>query len=316
MNASLASRSDLAHGTTGRVYLVGAGPGDPDLLTLRAARILAQADALVYDNLVSDGVLALANPAAQRIYAGKRRNEHTLRQEQINTLLVQLAREGRQVVRLKGGDPFIFGRGGEEMQKLAEAGIPFEVVPGVTAASGVACYAGIPLTHRDHAQSCLFVTGHLKNVQGAEAPPDAAPHAPQDGALGSAHGSARGPTQPDLDWAALARPQQTVVIYMGLSALPAICRKLIEHGAPPSRPIAAVQHATLATQRVITGTLADLPTRHGVQELRSPSLLIVGDVVTLHGTLDWFDPRSGAAMRLTHDDAQSQTPSPLPGVPS
>ncbi|EYC51906.1 uroporphyrin-III methyltransferase [Hylemonella gracilis str. Niagara R] len=273
----------------GRVYLVGAGPGDPELLTLRAARILAQADALVYDNLVSDGVLALANPAAQRIYAGKRRNEHTLRQEQINTLLVQLAREGRQVVRLKGGDPFIFGRGGEEMQKLAESGVPFEVVPGITAASGVACYAGIPLTHRDHAQSCLFVTGHLKNVQGAA---DAA----SDGA--------RGLSQLDLDWAALARPQQTVVIYMGLSALPAICRTLIEHGAPPTRPIAAVQHATLATQRVITGTLADLPTQPGVQDLRSPSLLIVGDVVTLHGALDWFDPRSGAAMRLTHDDLQ------------
>ncbi|MFO6421416.1 uroporphyrinogen-III C-methyltransferase [Hylemonella sp. W303a] len=305
MNTSLASLSDRANSkgridsTTGRVYLVGAGPGDPDLLTLRAARILAQADALVYDNLVSDGVLALANPAAQRIYAGKRRNEHTLRQEQINTLLVQLAREGRQVVRLKGGDPFIFGRGGEEMQKLAEAGVAFEVVPGVTAASGVACYAGIPLTHRDHAQSCLFVTGHLKNVQGGgESPPD----------------GSRGLTQPDLDWAALARPQQTVVIYMGLSALPAICRKLIEHGAPPTRPIAAVQHATLATQRVITGTLADLPTQPGVQELRSPSLLIVGDVVTLHGSLDWFDPSTGAAMRLTHDDGQPLKPLPSSGV--
>jgi uroporphyrin-III C-methyltransferase len=272
----------------GRVYLVGAGPGDPELLTLRAARILARADALVYDNLVSDGVLALANPAAQRIYAGKRRNEHTLRQEQINTLLVQLAREGRQVVRLKGGDPFIFGRGGEEMQKLAEAGVPFEVVPGITAASGVACYAGIPLTHRDHAQSCLFVTGHLKDVQGV---------------AGQSKIVSGEEPQPDLDWAALARPQQTVVIYMGLSALTAICRKLIEHGAPPTRPIAAVQHATLATQRVITGTLADLPTQPGVQDLRSPSLLIVGDVVTLRGTLDWFDPQSGTATRLTHDEA-------------
>lgn len=298
MNMRTPTAGDRAEG---RVYLVGAGPGDPELLTLRAARILGQADTLVYDNLVSDGVLALANPSAQRIYAGKRRNEHTLRQEQINTLLVQLAREGKQVVRLKGGDPFIFGRGGEEMQKLAEAGVPFEIVPGITAASGVACYAGIPLTHRDHAQSCLFVTGHLKNVQSnADATSD----------------GARGPTQPDLDWAALARPHQTVVIYMGLSALPAICRKLIEHGAPPTRPIAAVQHATLATQRVITGTLADLPTRPGVQELRSPSLLIVGDVVTLHGALDWFDPRSGAAMRLTHDDAQLQTPLPPPGVPT
>lgn len=298
MNPPLQSRPDRAEG---RVYLIGAGPGDPELLTLRAARILAQADALVYDNLVSDGVLALANPAAQRIYAGKRRNEHTLRQEQINTLLVQLAREGRQVVRLKGGDPFIFGRGGEEMQKLAEAGVPFEVVPGITAASGVACYAGIPLTHRDHAQSCLFVTGHLKNVQGAA-----------DAASDGAHTA----TQPDLDWTALVRPQQTVVIYMGLSALPAICRKLIEHGAPPTRPIAAVQHATLATQRVITGTLADLPTQPGVQDLRSPSLLIVGDVVTLHGALDWFDPGAGAAMRLTHDDLHPPPALTHPGAPS
>jgi len=287
MNTGTKPRSDRVEG---RVYLVGAGPGDPELLTLRAARILGQADALVYDNLVSDGVLALANPAAQRIYAGKRRNEHTLRQEQINTLLVQLAREGRQVVRLKGGDPFIFGRGGEEMQKLAEAGVPFEVVPGITAASGVACYAGIPLTHRDHAQSCLFVTGHLKDVQGVAGP--------------SKNISGEEP-QPDLDWAALARPQQTVVIYMGLSALTAICRKLIEHGAPSTRPIAAVQHATLATQRVITGTLADLPTQPGVQDLRSPSLLIVGDVVTLHGALDWFDPQSGTATRLTHDEVAS-----------
>lgn len=267
---------------TGRVYLVGAGPGDPELLTLRAARLLALADVLVYDNLVSDGVLALANPAAQRIYAGKRRNEHTLRQEQINALLVQLAQEGKQVVRLKGGDPFIFGRGGEEMQKLAEHGVPFEVVPGITAASGVACYAGIPLTHRNHAQSCLFVTGHLK-----------------DG-------------NPELDWAALVRPQQTVVIYMGLNGLREICRQLIAHGAPAARPIAIVQHGTLATQRVLTGTLADLPARVEGSGFSSPSLLIVGDVVQLHGTLDWFDTHRGAQTRLTHDEAAQLPPLPTP----
>ncbi len=272
--------------STGRVYLVGAGPGDPELLTLRAVRLLARADVLVYDNLVSDGVLAVANPAAQRIYAGKRRNEHTLRQEQINALLVQLAREGKQVVRLKGGGPFIFGRGGEEMQKLGEQGIPFEVVPGITAASGVACYAGIPLTHRDHAQSCLFVTGHLK-----------------DG-------------NPELEWASLVRPQQTVVIYMGLSALPEICRQLIAHGAPASRPIAIVQHGTLASQRVLTGTLADLPGKVAGSGFTSPSLLIVGDVVLLHGTLDWFDPHTGAPVRLTHDDAVQLPPLPYPGVSS
>jgi uroporphyrin-III C-methyltransferase len=268
---------------TGRVYLVGAGPGDPELLTLRAARLLASADVLVYDNLVSDGVLALANPKAERIYAGKRRNEHTLRQEQINALLVQLAQAGKQVVRLKGGDPFIFGRGGEEMQKLTEQSVPFEVVPGITAASGVACYAGIPLTHRDHAQSCLFVTGHLK-----------------DG-------------NPELEWAALVRAQQTVVIYMGLSALPEICKQLIAHGAPPARPIALVQHGTLATQRVLTGTLSTLPDLVAGSGFSSPSLLIVGDVVQLHGTLDWFDTHQGAQTRLTHDEAAQLPPLPISG---
>jgi uroporphyrin-III C-methyltransferase len=268
---------------TGHVYLVGAGPGDPDLLTLRAARILAQADALVYDNLVSDGVLALANPQAQRIFAGKRRNEHTLRQEQINALLVQLAQEGKRVVRLKGGDPFIFGRGGEEMQKLREHNITFEVVPGITAASGVSCYAGIPLTHRDHAQSCLFVTGHLK-----------------DGS-------------PELDWSALTRPHQTVVIYMGLSALAPICASLIAHGAPSDRPIAIVQHGTLATQRVITGTLSNLPGKVQGQPLLSPSLIIVGDVVSLHSDLDWFDPITGAPAHLTHDQAAQLPPLPTSG---
>lgn len=268
----------------GRVYLVGAGPGDPDLLTLRAARLLASADVLVYDNLVSDGVLALAHPKAERIYAGKRRQEHTLRQEQINALLVQLAQQGKQVVRLKGGDPFIFGRGGEEMQKLGEHGVPFEVVPGITAASGVACYAGIPLTHRDHAQSCLFVTGHLK-----------------DG-------------NPELDWAALVRPQQTVVIYMGLSGLPEICRQLVAHGAPATRPIALVQHGTLSTQRVLTGTLANLPGKAVGSGFTSPSLLIVGDVVRLRGTLDWFDTQTGAQTRLTHDEAAQLPPLPTSGA--
>jgi uroporphyrin-III C-methyltransferase/precorrin-2 dehydrogenase/sirohydrochlorin ferrochelatase len=269
---------------SGRVYLVGAGPGDPELLTLKAVRLLERADAIVYDNLVSSGVLEFARPDAQRIYAGKRRNEHTLRQEQINALLVQLAQQGKQVVRLKGGDPFIFGRGGEEMQKLGEQGVPFEVVPGVTAASGVACYAGIPLTHRDHAQSCLFVTGHLK-----------------DG-------------NPELEWPMLVRPQQTVVIYMGLSALPEICRQLIAHGAPATRPIALVQHGTLATQRVLTGTLADLPAKAAGSGYTSPSLLIVGDVVRLHGTLDWFDTGTGARARLTHDEAAQLPPLPLSGA--
>jgi len=181
-----------------KVYLVGAGPGDPELLTLRAVRLLERADVVVYDHLVSSGVLDFVAADAQRIYAGKRRNEHTLRQSQINALLVQLAQEGRQVVRLKGGDPFIFGRGGEELQALAQHGVAFEVVPGITAASGVACYAGIPLTHRDFAQRCIFVTGHLKD------------------------GTA------DLDWPSLTRTDQTIVIYMGLSGLADICSKLVE----------------------------------------------------------------------------------------
>jgi len=255
------SASQLNPSVAGRVFLVGAGPGDPELLTLRALRLLQQADAVVYDNLISQGVLDFAPESAQRIYAGKRRNEHTMRQEQINALLVKLAREGKRVVRLKGGDPFIFGRGGEEMQELAAQGIDFEVVPGVTAACGVASFSGIPLTHRDYAQVALFVTGHLKDGSCAE-----------------------------LDWQALVRPSQTVVIYMGLNALPDICQQLIVHGAPPSRPIALVQHGTLSTQRVLTGTLQDLPAKARSSGFTSPSLIIVGDVVKLHGTLAWFDP--------------------------
>lgn len=244
----------------GCVYLVGAGPGDPELLTLRAVRLLQRTDVVVYDHLVSSAVLDFVSPNAERIYAGKRRNEHTMRQEEINALLVKLAREGRQVVRLKGGDPFIFGRGGEELQALAAHGIAFEVVPGVTAASGVSSYAGIPLTHRDYAQSCLFVTGHLKD------------------------GTA------DLDWPSLVRPRQTVVIYMGLGGLPEICRQMMRHGAAPTLPIAVIQDGTITTQKVVTGTLADMPELVAEQGLKSPCLTIIGEVVRLHETLAWFHP--------------------------
>jgi uroporphyrin-III C-methyltransferase len=249
-----------SHTGPGRVYLIGAGPGDPELLTLRAVRLLRQADVIVYDNLVSPAVLEFVPPSAERIYAGKRRNEHTLRQEQINALLVKLAQQGKQVVRLKGGDPFIFGRGGEELQTLAAHGIAFEVVPGVTAASGVSSYAGIPLTHRDYAQSCLFVTGHLKN------------------------GTA------DLDWPGLVRLHQTVVIYMGLGGLPEICKQMMLHGASPDLPIAVVQDGSISTQRVVTGTLADMPERVRQAGLKSPCLTIIGDVVKLHDSLAWFKP--------------------------
>jgi uroporphyrin-III C-methyltransferase/precorrin-2 dehydrogenase/sirohydrochlorin ferrochelatase len=242
----------------GVVYLVGTGPGDPELLTVRAARLLAEADVVLYDNLVSSAVLALLPPAAERIYVGKRRSNHGLGQEDLNRRLVELARQGRRVLRLKGGDPFIFGRGGEEMVHLAQAGVPFEIVPGITAATGVAAWAGIPLTQRGIAQSVTFVTGHL-----------------QDGSM-------------DLDWAMLARPAQTVVVYMGLLGLAQICDRLIEHGRAPSTPAAMVQQGTLPTQRVVVATLASLPAAVAAAGLHAPTLIIVGEVVALR------PPESGA----------------------
>ncbi|MDD5471675.1 MAG: uroporphyrinogen-III C-methyltransferase, partial [Sideroxydans sp.] len=199
---------------------------------------------------------------AERVYVGKRRADHALPQEEINLLLVRLAKEGKRVLRLKGGDPFIFGRGGEEIETLAAEGIPFQVVPGITAAAGVASYAGIPLTHRDHAQSCLFVTGHLK-----------------DGSM-------------NLDWEQLARPRQTVVVYMGLHGLDILCAKLIEHGMPDTTPIAIVQHGTQPTQRVFTGTLTTLPAIAEREKPVAPTLIIVGGVVTLREKLAWFHPES------------------------
>ncbi len=243
---------------TGMVYLIGAGPGDPELLTLRAAKLLAKADAVVCDHLVGDGILDLVSTAAERIYVGKQKNRHTVPQEGINALLVRLAKQGKQVVRLKGGDPFIFGRGGEEAEVLVAEGIRFEVVPGITAASGVTCYAGIPLTHRDYAQSCTFTTGHLK-----------------DGSL-------------NLNWENLAHARQTVVIYMGLGALPEISRQLIAHGRAADIPAAVVEQGTTCRQRVVTGTLATIPDLVAAKGMESPCLIIVGEVVALRDKLQWF----------------------------
>ncbi|WAR45785.1 siroheme synthase CysG [Methylomonas rapida] len=246
----------------GEVYLIGAGPGDPDLLTFRALRLMQQADVVVYDRLVSPEILEMARRDAEKIYVGKQRSNHSLPQESINELLAKLALAGKRVARLKGGDPFIFGRGGEEIETLMQQGIPFQVVPGITAAAGCASYAGIPLTHRDHAQSCTFVTGHLK-----------------DGSI-------------NLNWKQLAAPNQTIVIYMGLVGLQNICQALIENGCPPDHPIALVQQGTTPQQRVFTGTLRDMPQRVENEDIKPPTLIIVGTVVSLHEKLNWFQTQS------------------------
>ena len=244
----------------GEVYLVGAGPGDPDLLTFRALRLLQQADVIVYDRLVSEEILDLARRDADLVYVGKERDKHTLPQEDINKMLARVAKKGKRVLRLKGGDPFIFGRGGEEIETLMEEGVPFQIVPGITAAAGAASYGGIPITHRDYAQSALFVTGHLK-----------------DGTM-------------NLNWDAMVQPNQTVVVYMGLLGAKILCEQLIKHGKSPSTPIALVQQATTNNQKVFIGTLESMPQIIDANTIKPPTLIIVGEVVQLHDKLAWYSP--------------------------
>ncbi|MBK6742141.1 MAG: uroporphyrinogen-III C-methyltransferase [Hydrogenophilales bacterium] len=248
----------------GEVYLVGAGPGNPDLLTFRALRLMQQADVVVYDRLVSPAILDMCRRDADRFYVGKERDNHAVPQDEINMVLVRLAKEGKRVLRLKGGDPFIFGRGGEEIETLREHDVPFQVVPAVTAAAGVASYAGIPLTHRDHAQALILVTGHLK-----------------DGTM-------------DLDWDMLCRPRQTIVIYMGLKGLVTLCDEMKKHGMPADTPAAIVQQGTTLNQRVVIGNLDTLPAQAAQAELKPPTLIIVGSVVSLHEKLNWFKPEPAA----------------------
>ncbi len=259
-----AAEAEERTGITGEVYLVGAGPGDPDLITFKALRLMQKADVVLYDRLIGDGILNLVRREAERIYVGKRPDDHTLPQESISEMLVRLAKEGKRVLRLKGGDPFIFGRGGEEIERLAEECIPFQVVPGVTAASGCSAYAGIPLTHRDHAQSCLFVTAHGRN-----------------GIV-------------DLDWKQIVRPRQTVAVYMGLRILPELTDAFIAHGVDPDMPVAVVEKGTRPGQRVITGTIGDIARKVREAGFTGPAMIIIGTVVTLREKLSWYLPEESA----------------------
>ena len=245
---------------TGEVYLVGAGPGDPELLSFKALRLMQKADIVIYDRLVSRPIMNLIRQDAEKIYVGKQRADHAMPQENINQLLARLALEGKKVLRLKGGDPFIFGRGGEEIESLIKDDIPFQIVPGITAASGCASYAGIPLTHRDHSQACIFVTGHLR-----------------DGTV-------------NLNWEMLAHEKQTLIFYMGMHGSKIICEELIKHGLSDETPAALIVKGTTEDQEVIIGDLKNMPKIIMERKIVPPTLLIIGDVVKLHNKLKWFNP--------------------------
>ena len=244
---------------SGEVFLVGAGPGDPELLTLRALHLIQKADVCIYDNLVSKEILELVRRDAHMIYAGKLRNNHTIEQKEINQLLVNYAKKGLRVLRLKGGDPFMFGRGGEEISELMTQKIKFQVVPGITAASGVSAYAGIPLTHRDYSQSCIFITGHEKN-----------------GKL-------------NINWSNLIHENQTIVIYMGLNSLPIIVQNLIDSGMRKNMPIALVQEGTTEKQKVMVSTISRVISKTLKSDIQSPVIIIIGEVVKLRKTIKWFN---------------------------
>lgn len=257
----------------GTVYLVGAGPGDPELLTRKAYRLLQEASIICFDHLVTSEILDLIPPSTPRLYVGKQSRHHHFTQNAINHLLVELAHQYTKVVRLKGGDPFIFGRGGEELDQLAQAGIPFEIIPGITAATGVASYVGIPLTHRRYASLCIWLSGH-----------------------GQEEGN-------ELNWPLLVQPRQTLVIYMGLTGLQQICQQLVQHGMNPETPCALVQQATTRQQRVWRSTVQKLPQMIMPERVKPPTLLLVGEVVGLYPDLNWFNANQANSMGWEHNEA-------------